>query len=248
MALHGGADLVIELPVCFSTATAEIFAESAIRLLSQSKIVDTLSFGIEEYHPKELSYLGKLLANEPNSLQSLIGTYLEKGMSFPLAREKAIIKYTLEQNLNLNLHLISKLLNKPNHILAIEYFKAINKVKAKFSVFPVLRKGADYHDKDFSGHYPSAAAIRYAFLDQNTNILNKLSSSLPRSSLHIIEREIKNKQGPLFLRDFETLILYTLRRMSSSEIQNFLMCLRGLKIESKKLHKSVVILSSSFQT
>ena len=248
MALHGGADLVIELPVCFSTATAEIFAESAIRLLSQSKIVDTLSFGIEEYHPKELSYLGKLLANEPNSLQSLIGTYLEKGMSFPLAREKAIIKYTLEQNLNLNLHLISKLLNKPNHILAIEYFKAINKVKAKFSVFPVLRKGADYHDKDFSGHYPSAAAIRYAFLDQNTNILNKLSSSLPRSSLHIIEREIKKKQGPFFYEILKHLFYTHCAECHLVKYEIFLMCLRGLKIESKKLHKSVVILSSSFLT
>ena len=56
MALRAGVDLVVELPVCFSTATAEIFAESAIKLLLKTGVVNTLSFGVEEYHEHELIF------------------------------------------------------------------------------------------------------------------------------------------------------------------------------------------------
>ena len=48
MALKSGVDLVIELPVCFSTSTAEIFAQSAVSLFCQTKTVNYISFGIEE--------------------------------------------------------------------------------------------------------------------------------------------------------------------------------------------------------
>ena len=66
MALGGGVDLVVELPTCFATSTAEIFAESAIRLLNSMQIVQTISFGMEHLAKKELLLIGKLLATEPD--------------------------------------------------------------------------------------------------------------------------------------------------------------------------------------
>lgn len=93
MALNAGADLVIELPVCFSTATAEIFAESAVRLLYQTRVVNILSFGIEQYHEREFFALGKLLAQEPVLLKEMIKKNLKQGISFPLARQKAIEEF-----------------------------------------------------------------------------------------------------------------------------------------------------------
>ena len=41
-ALKNGADLVLELPVLFAAANAEAFARGAVRLLTESGIVDTL--------------------------------------------------------------------------------------------------------------------------------------------------------------------------------------------------------------
>ena len=47
MALNGGADLILELPVLFSTGSAEVFAAAAVSLLNQLGCVDTICFGSE---------------------------------------------------------------------------------------------------------------------------------------------------------------------------------------------------------
>ena len=182
MALLGSADLVIELPVCFSTATAEIFAESAINLLSQTQVTNTLSFGIEEYQEKELSYLGKLLSNEPHLFKKYLNEYLKKGLPFPLAREKAIMKYVESNNINLSTKSICNLLRKPNSILAIEYIKAINKINPKITVFPVLRKGRDYHDRTITDEYVSASGIRRAILSYGLDFRRRIHENLPDST------------------------------------------------------------------
>ena len=47
MALNGGADLVVELPVSFATASADYFAQGAVSMLNNMGIVDCLCFGSE---------------------------------------------------------------------------------------------------------------------------------------------------------------------------------------------------------
>ena len=47
MALAGGIDLVVELPVQFSTQAADYFAKGALEVFSQLEL-DALSFGVEE--------------------------------------------------------------------------------------------------------------------------------------------------------------------------------------------------------
>ena len=47
MAMLNGADLVIELPVVYSTASAELFATASIALLDSLNCVDYLCFGCE---------------------------------------------------------------------------------------------------------------------------------------------------------------------------------------------------------
>ena len=47
MALSGGADMVIELPTCYATASAEYFAMGAISILNQLGCVDSVCFGSE---------------------------------------------------------------------------------------------------------------------------------------------------------------------------------------------------------
>jgi len=234
MALHAGADLVLELPVCFSTATAEIFAESAVKMLLESKIINTLSFGVEEYPEKELHYLGKVLSEEPASFRSLLNEYLRKGLSFPKAREMAVVKYLEEKNTNLNIKLISELLKKPNFILAVEYIKAVNKLGANISIFPVVRKGHQYHDKKLTNQYASATAIRHAIRIHRHNFIEKIIPHLPELSIQIISKEIRQRRCPVFLQDFETVILYTLRRLTSHELKNFFDVEEGLENRLKK--------------
>ena len=47
MALLGGADLVLELPAVWATASAEYFAAGGVQLLGKTGVVDTLCYGCE---------------------------------------------------------------------------------------------------------------------------------------------------------------------------------------------------------
>lgn len=229
MALNAGADLVIELPVCFATATAEIFAESAVRLLYKTGIVNTLSFGMENYHEKEFFALGELLAQEPVLLKEMIKNNLKQGVSFPLARQKAIEEYLLSKSCNYDIKTIAHMLKMPNSILALEYLKAIIRTKAGFSVFPVLRKGAGYHDQNLTGYYSSASAIRKAFRHYDSQSLSVIEKNIPDFCFRIIRKEMDIGRGPVFLKDFETMILCILRRMTKKDLTAFFDIGEGLE-------------------
>ena len=47
-ALACGADLVIELPVAFSTASAEYFATGGVSILDGLRVIDAVCFGTED--------------------------------------------------------------------------------------------------------------------------------------------------------------------------------------------------------
>ena len=68
MALHGGADLVLELPALFSTASAEVFANAAVSLLYQLGVVDAMGFGAEYTDLPTLKRIAEVLNHEPESL------------------------------------------------------------------------------------------------------------------------------------------------------------------------------------
>ena len=57
MALKCGADLVLELPVSVSTASAELFAKGGVQLLENLGVVDFLCFGSESGSISELNTL-----------------------------------------------------------------------------------------------------------------------------------------------------------------------------------------------
>lgn len=235
MALGGGVDLVVELPTCFATSTAEIFAESAIRLLNSMQIVQTISFGMEHLAKKELLLIGKLLATEPDLYKKTLKTELKNGKSFPEAREKAIIKYIQNTNLDCNIDAVLALLNNPNSILAIEYVKAIHKTNSGICIHPIFRIGAGYHNKALEDKYSSATAVRNALSELSVNgILNKV----PEFCSKIFQREIQSGFGPISLKDFETMILYILRRTSTQELSRFFDVSEGLENRIKRISKS----------
>ncbi len=90
MALEGGADLVLELPVCCATGSAEFFASGAIRILEGLGCVDSLSFGCESDHLASLSLLSAILQSEPPRYRETLKAQLASGCTFPHARETAL--------------------------------------------------------------------------------------------------------------------------------------------------------------
>ena len=90
MALLGGADLVLELPVRYAAGSAEYFARGACSLLASLNVTDTLCFGCETEDPAAFSALSSLLADEPEAFRRYLRSYLAAGNSYPKARLLAL--------------------------------------------------------------------------------------------------------------------------------------------------------------
>lgn len=181
MALAGGADLVVELPVLWAASSAEQFAMAGVTLFDQMGCVDGLCFGAETDDLPLLETIADILAREPEAFKNVLRQRLKEGCPFPKARELA-----LNDSLNTcgystasgETERIAEILKAPNNILAIEYLKAISKRHSKLKPVLLKRVGADYHDpsvdlsKNVSG--ASATAIRRQLLDLNPNIISVL--------------------------------------------------------------------------
>lgn len=159
MALLNGVDLVLELPVPVATASAERFAEGAISIFEQSQIVSLLSFGSECGNIPLLKKIATTLIDEQNTLDQSIKNHLKNGLSYPRAREKALIDFLGTQQ-NETESLLMDTLKSPNNILGIEYMKALAKFQSSIMPFTIKRKDAAYHDTSINGSIASATAIR----------------------------------------------------------------------------------------
>ncbi len=170
MALLGGADLVLEMPVQTATASAEGFSRGGVSLLNGLGVVDELCFGSECGDTEILMKIAQILVEEPPEYRDLLQQNLRAGMSFPAARSSALIRYIQEKaasglnTLGTSLEHIELALSSPNNILGIEYCKALLRLNSRIIPHALLRKGSGYHDTDFSllsdEEFPSASGIR----------------------------------------------------------------------------------------
>lgn len=78
MALSCGADLVMELPVSVSTASAEGFAKGAVHLLSGLGVTDVLCFGSESTDTQLLMELARILPQRTRAIQAASYKELER--------------------------------------------------------------------------------------------------------------------------------------------------------------------------
>ena len=149
-ALFCGADLVLELPVTAALSSAESFAARGVKILSP--FCENLCFGAEAGDPAALMTVARALLSD--EFPPTLRRHLDKGLSFPAARQAAL------EELGLN----GDLVTQPNNILAIEYCKAILAQHSPMTPLPVLRRGG-YHDTAPDAENPSATAVR-ALLQQ----------------------------------------------------------------------------------
>lgn len=164
LSLLAGADLCIELPVVFATASAELFAKGAVSLLSALG-VDALCFGSECGEIAPLREIASLLFAEPPAYKEALNKALKEGLSFPSARALAVRECAHAGSLSgvdaatfNNLPsagslpgadvsssgslsgvdaAVSDVLASPNNILGIEYLKALLALKKNGQHTPV---------------------------------------------------------------------------------------------------------------
>lgn len=211
MALKSGIDLVLELPTVYSISSAENFAEGAIKLLNSLKIVDTISFGSENSDIDILNRISGILYEEPKQYVEFLNEELKKGLSFPKARENAILLY-------LNDKKYSNILNQPNNTLAIEYLKALKKYKSHIMSISIKREKAFYNSNCIVDEYASATAIRNMIINNQFNDIRKV---MPRLAYDLLTQEIENNQYVIDISNFEKEILYSIRRLSTADLKKF---------------------------
>lgn len=180
MALCGGADLVVELPVLFATASAEDFASCGVALLD-SLCIDLLCFGSESGNLSHLQRAAEILGGEAKEWQPLLQAYLKRGETYPSARSLAVAELT-------KIPKFSTLLASPNNILAVEYLKALKKQKSSMIPVTIQRKGAGYHDTECSGPYASASAIRL-LLKESPGAPEELRKQIPKAAFETLQKE-----------------------------------------------------------
>lgn len=220
MAIANGADLVIELPTIYSTSSAENFAEGAIKILDEIKIVDSISFGMETDDLANLNNVANVLYQEPKDYITMLNHELSRGVSYPKARENALMMY-----LN-DIKRYANVLSSPNNILGIEYLKAMKKLKSKLNPIGIHRKKVFYNDEFIVDDFASATAIRKMIINRQFDDIMKV---MPRSSYVLLAKELQKGHYVLDLSKFQSEILYKLRSMTIEEIRELPDVTEGLE-------------------
>lgn len=210
MALMEGADLVLELPVCFATGSAEQFAHGAVTLLNGLGCVDSICFGSECGDIASLEKVAKILSTEPVSFQTALQKHLRCGLSFPMARAKALEEvYPNETFCNL--------LKEPNNILGIEYLKALHNTKSKIKAYTIRRQTSNYHDASLTCQYSSATAIRSCLM---RGAFMELKGQVPEQTLELL-KDTYNKRFPVCANDFSLLLKYRLLNETKESLSEY---------------------------
>lgn len=202
-AVLSGADLVIELPVIYSTGSAELFARGAVNILNGLGSISHISFGSECSSIDKLREIAVCLADEPEEYKKSLRKYISSGLNMPAARSHAFSElYGYDAR---------EILAAPNNILAIEYMKALIRTKSNITPHNITRLNNNYHDDFMTGSISSATAIRkYMESGETDHIRNALSDSV----YDMIQSSYNNTM-PVTPDDMSCLLKYALRDKSS---------------------------------
>ena len=203
-ALLAGADLVLEIPVAFSTASAHEFAAYGVALLSAIG-VDAVVFGSECGQIEILKQAAYALNYESAEFQERLRKGLKAGLTYPQARAKAL---EMEDTW-------ASVLSSPNNILGIEYLRAAEDLHSLMEFYTISRKGSGYHEDTLAdANFPSASAIRGIIrnsLSKDKDLLDILASHLPA-----VTHPAYTGAVPVFVDDFSGLLNATVLQMQAT--------------------------------
>lgn len=229
MALLNGVDLVIELPTLYAISSAENFAYGSMRILDSLKIVDNLSFGSEVGDIEILNSIADVIHREPPEYVSILKHELRKGVSYPTARERALLIY-----LN-DVRRYANVLSGSNNILGIEYLKALKKLNSKILPYTLPREGANYSDTVSHKGYASSTAIR-KWIEKDD--FSSIAEAVPQNVSELLLEKIKKGNVVPNISVLEKQIIYQLRKMSLSQIADIQDVTEGLENNLQKAANS----------
>lgn len=187
LALHNGADLMVELPVFDAVQPGHLFAQGAVQILAALGVHD-LVFGSELPDVDFMDFAKKAAAIESE------GQFTDRTQTFASAYAAQ-----LEEKTGFKLE-------DPNDILAFSYAKAVLASDVEMDLHPIARKQAAYHDQliDEAQDIASASSIRLAL---HKGKWEKVEKVVPADTL----KALKEKPTSLgFEKPFFDLLRYRL--------------------------------------
>jgi len=208
-AIRNGVNLVLELPFPYSIFSAELFAEGAIFIMNSVGFVDTLVCGAEDNDVELLSKIADVILDDAFELEVEEVIKEDRSLSYPSARQKA-----LEKKINNS----ADILKGANNILAIEYIKAIKKLKS--AIVPiVLKRDTVLHDS-MNPNEDIASATYIRELIRNGEYENA-SKYIPKSGYDLLLFDMNNGSFPRDIQRIEKSILAFFRLTDEETLQRY---------------------------
>ncbi len=214
MALAAGADAVFELPVRYSSGSAQYFAEGGCSLLASTGIVDYLCFGSESGDTALFRESAEYLSAAENSpdFHKRISALLKTGISYPAARFKAVSEVNSE---------CASLMSDSNNILGLEYCLALKRIGVD-APLPITfkRVGEGYRSDSFdTEEFASATAIRKLLTDSPTSAAAEtLAGQLPDIVTKLL-MENYDRCLPITEDDFSQALFTEISSSSSDDLR-----------------------------
>ena len=228
-ACRSGADLVVELPLPWALASAEGFARGAVTMLAELG-AEVLSFGCEmeecpagsagparekldpdaetfaaQARLRELEQTADLLMSPGFTEAVLQRLKTEPEQSFAAARQACA-----EEQIGKAL----PFLQQPNSILALEYLKAIRKLRLPLVPMVIPRRGAG-HDERGENPIPSASELRDRLRGGRGT-----EGFVPSEAEEIFRREEREGRTVLDAGEQGRLLLSRLRWLKEEDFRN----------------------------
>lgn len=225
-ALLNGADIVLELPFVYATASAELFAQSAVKMLNDFGC-DKIAFGTENADETLLENAVDVLLSD--NFQKEVLNELQNGVSYPTARQTVFNKYNSETDIS-----------TPNNILAIEYIKAIRNLNSDMAPIVIKRKGAGYNENTAIENFASATYIRN-LINDNENY----GDYIPENLIELYSDTINN--GMIVSKEkYNIAALSVLRNSLNGNLSNIANVSEGLENRIAEAIKSNVELNDVY--
>lgn len=206
-----GADVVIDLPVPWSCASAENFARGSVGLLCDFGI-DMLSFGSECEDAELLRRCAD--ASDDGAVSALLREKMSSGLSYPSALSVAVGELYGERE--------REILFSPNSTLAVEYIRALKQLSPEVRLLPVKRRGSGHDSGEIREGTASASKLRsFASLSDGADYI-------PEKAFSALNEAFGEGNGPYSMKWGERAVLSALREMKREDYSLFVTDNSGL--------------------
>ena len=223
LAVESGVDLVIELPVPYAVAPAEVFALGGVALLSALPNVTEISFGSECGDLELLRQAADACYLCKTEYRDVMQDFLKQGHPYP-----EVLMHMVEQLYGTE---VAEVLLEPNNTLAVEYLNAMHTLRSPLEPYTVQRRGAGHHSLLLGEERPEEGMAGIASATYIRNCIQNgvdCRRTVPEYCYQTLQ-EMEEAGQIADIHYLERILLYQLRTTSAENLRTIAEIGQGLE-------------------